>query len=90
MYTADIWGYGSVHDVPERILAETIRSSGYYNTKAKKLKAFAKVITIEFNGTDTGLFKLELSGLRDRLLSIYGIGEETADDIIIYAAKTLI
>ena len=87
MYSADIWGYGSVHDVPERILADTIRSSGYYNTKAKKLKAFAKVITTEFNGTDTGLFKLELSELRDRLLSIYGIGEETADDIILYAAK---
>jgi endonuclease-3 related protein len=66
---------------------ETIRSSGYYNTKTKKLKAFAEVIVNEYSGSDSGLFDLELADLRQRLLDIYGIGEETADDIILYAAK---
>ena len=87
MHTAGIWGYRAVYEIPEIALVETIRSSGYYNTKTKKLKAFAEVIVKEYAGNDAHLFELELADLRHRLLDIYGIGEETADDIILYAAK---
>ena len=87
MHAAGIWGYQAVHDVPDTILVETIRSSGYYNTKTKKLKAFAEVVVKEYASNDTGLFELALDDLRHRLLGIYGIGEETADDIILYATK---
>lgn len=51
-------------------LARTIKSSGYHNQKAKKLKEFSK-------------FKGEIN--RENLLSIWGIGEETADSIMLYA-----
>lgn len=87
MHDAGIWGYRAVHEISDDALVETIRSSGYYNTKTKKLKAFAEVVVNEYAGSDTGLFDLELVDLRRRLLDIYGIGEETADDIILYAAK---
>ncbi len=87
MHTAGIWGYRAVYETPGAVLVETIRSSGYYNTKMKKLKAFAGVIVEEYGGSDKNLFDLDLPDLRDRLLAIHGIGEETADDIILYAAK---
>jgi len=87
MHEAGIWGYRAVYETPESALVETIRSSGYYNTKTKKLRAFATVIVEEYGGRDANLFDLDLVDLRDRLLNIYGIGEETADDIILYAAK---
>ncbi len=87
MHDAGIWGYRAVDEIPEAKLVETIRSSGYYNTKTKKLKAFVRVMVTEYAGDDANFFDLELPDLRHRLLDIYGIGEETADDIILYAAK---
>ena len=87
LHELDIWGYTAVHEAPDTALVETIRSSGYYNTKTKKLKAFAQTIVENYGSSDKNLFAYDLPELRDRLLEIYGIGEETADDIILYAAK---
>lgn len=87
LHNAGIWGYSAVHESQDADLVEAIRSSGYYNTKTKKLKAFAHTLVEEFDGDDAKLFALDLPELRTRLLAIYGIGEETADDIILYAAK---
>jgi len=58
--------------VREAELAEDIRPSGYYKQKAKKLKAF---VSFDFKGEIT----------RDNLLSIWGVGPETADSILLYA-----
>ncbi len=73
--------------IPETELAVLIRSSGYFNAKARKLKAFINHLWERYEG-DLGLL-LAKSGaeLRQELLSIYGIGEETADDIVLYAAE---
>ena len=87
LHEAKIWGYQAVYEADESKIVEAIRSSGYYNTKTKKLRAYAQTLVEEFGGDDANLFDLELSELREKLLSIYGIGEETADDIILYAAK---
>lgn len=87
MHKANIWGYTAVHEAPDADLIEAIRSSGYYNAKTKKLKAFARAIVENYGSNDKNLFAFDLPELRERLLDIYGIGEETADDIILYAAK---
>ena len=87
LHEAKIWGYQAVYEADESKIVEAIRSSGYYNTKTKKLRAYAQTLVEEFGGDDANLFDLELSELREKLLSIYGIGEETADDIILYAEK---
>jgi len=87
LHRLGIWGYEAVFEVPDNDLVEAIRSSGYYNTKTKKLKTFASVIVQTYGGSDKNLFAYALPELRTRLLDIYGIGEETADDIILYAAK---
>lgn len=66
-------------------IASLIVSSLYYRQKAKKLKAFVRRL-VEDAGGDIGRF---LSGptdeVRRKLLAIYGIGEETADSILLYA-----
>lgn len=68
-------------------LAGIIRSSGYHNQKTIKLKNFCKYIEHNYKG-DIGLFfKKDIPKLRGELLSIKGIGPETADSIILYAAE---
>jgi endonuclease-3 related protein len=70
-------------------LARLIRPSGYFNLKAKKLKAFVHFLFDQPRGTRSvsHLFKLDTRTLRDKLLAVYGIGPETADSIILYAAR---
>ena len=67
-------------------LAQIIRPSGYYNVKARKLKAFASHVCERYGGDLDAMFASDTGKLRRELLSIYGIGPETADDILVYAA----
>ena len=66
-------------------LASLIKSSGYFNVKAKKLKAFVEHLGKGYGDNLEEMLRQEPDTLRRELLSIYGIGEETADDIILYA-----
>lgn len=68
-------------------IVRAIQPAGYYNQKAKKLKIFTKNIKKNYNGNLNNLLKLPINALRANLLSIWGIGEETADSIILYAAS---
>jgi len=68
-------------------LAKIIKSSGYHNQKAKKLKNFCSFLINNYNGNIKFFFKNDIANLRNELLSINGIGPETADSIILYAAK---
>jgi len=77
----------SLEAVTERALAEEIRSSGYYRQKAKKLKAFASFLRVRFDGSLAKLFAGHTSTVREELLSVNGIGPETADSILLYAGK---
>ena len=76
-----------LRELPMEELAGMIRSSGYFNTKARKLKAFAHHLGDHYNDDLDALLSQEQAALRQELLSIYGIGEETADDILLYAAR---
>ena len=68
-------------------LAELIKPSGYFNVKAKRLKHFIEWLFSNYNGSLSKLFKQDYTILREELLSINGIGRETADSIILYAAE---
>jgi len=76
----------TVRDMPFDRLAGLIRPSGYYNAKARKLRAFANRLK-DYSDSLDALFDADVSQLRTELLSIYGIGPETADSIILYAAR---
>ncbi len=68
-------------------VATLIRPCGYYNAKARKLKCLARWLG-EYCGDNLGrLFDSSMDSLREHLLAIWGIGEETADSIILYAAN---
>ena len=73
--------------IQDKKLAEIIKSSGYHNQKAKKLKNFCKFLSNNHGGSLIKLFENDLKTLREELLSINGVGPETADSIILYAAK---
>ena len=69
-------------------LSGIIKSSGYYKQKSLKLKIFANhVIKNHKNDVKKWLIKSDITQLREELLSLYGIGPETADSIILYAAQ---
>ena len=68
-------------------LAREIRPAGYYNIKAKRLKNLISFIFDQYDGNLAGLLQEESGRLREGLLSVNGVGPETADSIILYAAK---
>lgn len=72
--------------IKNKRLAEIIRPSGYYNQKAKKIKNFCNFLAKRHRSLRK-LFENSVSELRKELLSVNGIGPETADSIILYAAK---
>ena len=65
-------------------IAQLIYSSGYYNMKARKLKALVEWLG-ERDDDIEALMAEDPATLREDLLAIHGIGEETADDILLYA-----
>ena len=71
--------------IPEEGLAQLVRPSGYFNSKARKLKAFVGHMAL-YGDSLEAMFDKDRETLRQELLGIYGIGEETADDIVLYAA----
>ncbi|MDX2457810.1 MAG: endonuclease III domain-containing protein [Gammaproteobacteria bacterium] len=64
-------------------LANWLRPSGYFNIKAERLKNFCRWY-VEAGGF-TALSQVDTHVLRDALLSVNGVGPETADDILLYA-----
>ena len=68
-------------------ITELIRTTGYFNQKAKKLKKFSCHLLKNYNGKINSFLEKPLEELRKELLSIHGIGKETADSIILYAAE---
>jgi endonuclease III related protein len=68
-------------------LARLIRSSGYFRQKARKLKCFVRFLRAEYGGSLTAMFCTPTAVLREKVLSVYGIGPETADSILLYAGE---
>lgn len=73
--------------LPISEVASLIHSCGYYNAKALKLKSFAHWLGEQYDDSLSELFANDIEHLRRQLLSIHGIGHETADSIILYAAN---
>lgn len=76
-----------IKKVDKKKLARLIKSSGYYNQKAIKVKTFAKYVAENYKGNLKEFFRKDVERLRKELLTIKGIGNETADSIILYAAN---
>ena len=68
-------------------LASIIRSSGYFRIKAKRLKAYVNFMFEEFGGRIEKMRRIPLKEMRAKLLSVNGIGPETADSILLYGLE---
>lgn len=68
-------------------LTEIIKPSGFFNQKAKRLKVISNHLKNNFNSDIDNFFNRKIEVIRNELLSLNGIGAETADSIILYAGK---
>jgi endonuclease-3 related protein len=76
-----------LYNVNIKTLAKLIRPCGYFNIKAARVKSFLEALFADFKGSLELLLSLKAETLREELLKIKGIGLETADSIILYAAE---
>jgi endonuclease-3 related protein len=67
-------------------LAQMVYPAGYFNAKSRKLKAFVALLSRRFDGELERLLAAPVEELRPLLLATHGIGPETADSILLYAA----
>jgi endonuclease-3 related protein len=77
----------AIEAVSTERLARLIRSSGYFRQKAKKLKDFVRFLRRSYHGSLAKMSRAPTRMLRAQLLAVHGIGPETADSILLYAAK---
>ena len=81
---ADAFTPEQIHAISQDELEKLLHPSGYFRMKAKKVRAFVEHI---IERPMLVMFKQDVPDLRKELLSIYGVGPETADSIILYAAE---
>jgi endonuclease-3 related protein len=71
---------------PLRKVAACVRTAGFYRQKAAALQAMGRRLSDAYGGRMEDLFELRTPALRRELLSWRGVGEETADAILLFAA----
>ncbi|MEE9419963.1 MAG: endonuclease III domain-containing protein [Desulfatiglandaceae bacterium] len=76
----------ALYPLPMNELAQEIRPAGYFNIKAKRLKNLMQFIMEQYEGDLSLFLKDGTQTLREGLLSVKGVGPETADSILLYAA----
>lgn len=67
------------------VLEKIIKSSGFFRQKTKKLKIFSKFVLDNYAGRLSLMFRAPLTNLRRELLSLWGLGPETVDSMLLYA-----
>ena len=82
----DLLSVEALSDISVPTLAEHIRPAGYFNIKAKRLKNLIVFIQEKYEGDLDELFSRDTETIRTELLSVRGIGLETADSMILYGA----
>ncbi len=73
--------------IPLEDLKILIRPTGFHTRKAPALKAFVAMLDEEFGGSLDRLAATPTALLRRRLLALPGVGQETADAILLYALQ---
>ena len=73
--------------LPLEELAQLIRPAGYYNQKARRLRSLLDLVSMRFGGDLRALCSLPQEQARSELLACWGVGPETADSILLYAAN---
>ncbi len=77
----------AMYVAPIESIEQEIVPTLYWRMKAKKLKAFVNHVMEKYAGSLENFLVKDMDELRTELLSLFGIGPETADSIILYAAQ---
>ncbi len=85
--TAEILSVKGIRGVTLDKLEKVIRPSGYFRQKAARLKTFVTFLDNKHGGSLDRLFAQPTDMLREELLSLNGVGPETADSILLYAGN---
>lgn len=80
---SDILSINRMATASDAQLAECIRPSGYFRIKTQRLRALLAWLAFDERGQ--GRSDLRTDALRTSLLTVKGIGPETADSILLYA-----
>lgn len=80
-----VLSFEALNSMPVESLAFLVKSSGYYNLKARRLKNLLQMVDEEYGGRLDDLLQSDTYSAREALLSVKGIGPETADSILLYA-----
>lgn len=87
LQAAGVLSPAGLRDVPRAQLEALLRPAGYYRVKAGRLQSLLAYLFREHGGDPTALARGEVATLRPALLAVPGVGPETADSILLYAAK---
>jgi endonuclease-3 related protein len=78
----------AVLGAPEETLSLALRPSGYFNVKRRRLLNLCRgILDYGSGGLNPAILSLPMEALRERLLRIKGVGPETADCVVLYAAN---
>lgn len=77
---------GRLAAMPEARLATVIRAAGTFRLKARRLLDFTRWLERRFGGRFQGMRRAPLAPLRAEMLAVPGLGPETVDAILLYAA----
>lgn len=78
---------GALLALTDDAVHELVRPAGFFRVKATRLKHFCRHLVDRYGGDMARLAARPMPDLREELLSLHGIGPETADDILLYACK---
>ncbi len=76
-----------IYHISSAKLGKLIRSAGFYNIKAKRLKEFVLFLMDNYDGEIPKMKRRRVNVLRRELLAVRGIGPETCDSILLYAVE---
>lgn len=82
---AKLMSPGAILDAEDATLEAALRPSGYFRQKAQRVRLFCQHLQDHYEGDIVQMALRLKSELRHELLSLKGIGPETADDILLYA-----
>jgi len=77
----------AIHRTDTAEIASLIKPTRFYNMKARKLRNFSDWLFITYGGDLNLMFQCHTGKLRQEMLAIGGLGEETVDSILLYAGN---
>lgn len=83
---ADLLEPARLWELSPEELEPLIQPAGYFRLKARRLRNLLALVVESYDGQLDDMFAVGADDLREQLLGVNGIGPETADSILLYAA----